>query len=59
MICEPCCSEMPNLAAYSSTGSARDLVRLVVEGYIVAIVSEDVLEETERNLRKKGYGNRE
>jgi predicted nucleic acid-binding protein len=40
-------------AAYSATGAARDLVRLAAEGNLVGIVSEDVLEETERNLRKK------
>jgi len=40
-------------AAYSSTGSARDLVRLAIEQKIIAVVSQDVLNETERNIQKK------
>lgn len=40
-------------AAYSSRGAARDLVRLAIEGKLTAIVSEDVLQEGERNVCKK------
>jgi putative PIN family toxin of toxin-antitoxin system len=40
-------------AAYSDHGSARDLLRLAIAGRVEAIVSQDVLDEVERNLGRK------
>lgn len=40
-------------AAYSETSSARDLIRLSLRGQVTLLVSRLVLEETERNIRKK------
>lgn len=40
-------------AVYSSTGSARDLMLLAVEGYVQAVISQDVLDEVQRNLSRK------
>ena len=40
-------------AVYSSTGSARDLIRLATEEKVQLIVSQRVLIEMERNLQKK------
>ncbi len=37
-------------AAISTTGRARDLVNLGFDGQLGLVVSDDVLEETERNL---------
>jgi predicted nucleic acid-binding protein len=38
-------------AAYSVTGSAHDLLLAAIQGRIALVLSEYVLEETERNLR--------
>ena len=40
-------------AAYSETGSARDLIRLATEQRVTAFVSQQVLLETIRNVSKK------
>lgn len=40
-------------ATYSSSGMARDLIRLGLLGQVQLIVSQDVLEETIRNLSRK------
>jgi putative PIN family toxin of toxin-antitoxin system len=40
-------------AAYSATGFARDLLRLAIREQLKLLISQDVLEETERNLKKK------
>ncbi len=40
-------------AAYSSAGYARDLVLLAVRGRVQVVVSQDVLAEVERNMRRK------
>ncbi|HZU04342.1 MAG TPA: PIN domain-containing protein [Chloroflexota bacterium] len=40
-------------AAYSATGTARDLLRAGLRGRVQLYISDDVLEETERNLRRK------
>jgi predicted nucleic acid-binding protein len=40
-------------AAYSRTGSARDLFRLALEGKVTLVISSIVLEEAERNLSNK------
>ncbi len=40
-------------AVYSSTGAARDLIRLALRGKVKLLVSQDVLDEIERNLAKK------
>jgi len=40
-------------AVYSSTGAARDLIRLALRGKVKLLVSQDVLDEVERNLAKK------
>ena len=37
-------------AAYSTKGTARDLIRLALEGKIELVVSQQVLEETRRNF---------
>ena len=40
-------------AAYSKTGYARDLLRLAIREQVVLVVSQDVLDEVERNLARK------
>jgi predicted nucleic acid-binding protein len=40
-------------AAYSTGGAARELLRLALRGQIRVVVSQDVLDETERNLTRK------
>ena len=40
-------------AAYSSTGSSRDLIREAIRGNLTLVVSPEVLAETKRNLEKK------
>ena len=40
-------------AVYSSSGSARDLILLAVEDQIQVVVSQDVLDEVQRNLSRK------
>lgn len=40
-------------AAYSSTGSSRDLIRKAIRGRVILVVSPEVLEETQRNLERK------
>lgn len=40
-------------AAYSATGSARDLIILSLEGKVTLVGSEFVIEEVKRNLAKK------
>jgi putative PIN family toxin of toxin-antitoxin system len=40
-------------AVYSSSGSARDLLLLVVEDEVQVVVSQDVLDEVQRNLSRK------
>lgn len=40
-------------AAYSTTGGSRELIRWAIQGRIELLVSEDVLEETTRNLQLK------
>jgi predicted nucleic acid-binding protein len=39
-------------AAYSKTGSARDLIVLGIAGKAVLIISQDVIDEVERNLKE-------
>ncbi len=41
-------------AAYSPSGSSRDLIVLHLEGRVVIVLSPTVLEETRRNLVGKG-----
>lgn len=43
-------------ASYSTTGSAKDLMRLAVQERVQIVLSSDVLEETRRNLHKKAWG---
>ncbi len=40
-------------AAYSSTGSSRDLIREAIRGNLTLVVSPEVLDETQRNLEQK------
>lgn len=40
-------------AVYSPRGSARDLLRLGLEGKITLVISPNILEEIERNLLRK------
>jgi putative PIN family toxin of toxin-antitoxin system len=40
-------------ALYSPTGSARDLLRLAMEGKVSLVISQNILEEVERNILKK------
>lgn len=40
-------------AIYSSTGGARELLRLAAQGNFRLFLSQDVIEETERNLARK------
>ncbi len=37
-------------AVYSATGSARDLLLAASQGRVLLVFSDDVLDETERNL---------
>lgn len=39
-------------AAYSSTGAARKLILMFLQGEVQIIVSQDVLDETERNIAR-------
>ena len=40
-------------AIYSSAGAARELITLSLQGTIKIVVSQDVLEETQRNIARK------
>jgi len=40
-------------SAYSATGGSRELMRLAFRGQVAICVSQDVLEETQRNLSTK------
>ncbi len=40
-------------ATYSSTGGSRELIRLAIRGRIEVLASQDVLDETMRNLERK------
>lgn len=40
-------------AAYSTTGSSREVVRFAIEGSVQVVLGEYVLEEAERNLALK------
>ena len=40
-------------AIYSSTGAARELIRWSIQGRVQLIASQDVLEETQRNIARK------
>ncbi len=40
-------------AAYSSTGAAREVILLSLQGRVKIVVSQDVLEETQRNIARK------
>lgn len=40
-------------AGHSATGHARDLVLMAIQGRIQAIVSQDVLDEVQRNITRK------
>jgi putative PIN family toxin of toxin-antitoxin system len=40
-------------AAYSATGSARDLIKLAIQGRVMLVISRDVADEVERNLSQK------
>ena len=40
-------------AGYSTSGYARDLIRLAVRGKLQMIVSQDVLDEVGRNMERK------
>ena len=40
-------------AGYSNAGYARDLIRLAVRGQLRVIVSQDVLDEVDRNMGRK------
>ena len=40
-------------AIYSPSGSARDLLRLAMEGKVNLVISQNILEEVERNILKK------
>jgi len=40
-------------ASYSSTGASREIIRLAFQGEVQLVISEDVLEEAERNLAAK------
>jgi predicted nucleic acid-binding protein len=39
--------------ANSSTGGARELLRLAIQGIVLVLISQEVLEETIRNLERK------
>lgn len=43
-------------ATYSATGYARDLIRLGLQGKVILVISDDVLEEVKRNLADKAPG---
>ncbi|MAS35630.1 MAG: PIN domain nuclease [Anaerolineaceae bacterium] len=40
-------------ASYSASGHARDLVLMAIQGRIQAMVSQDVLDEVQRNMIRK------
>jgi putative PIN family toxin of toxin-antitoxin system len=40
-------------AGYSTTGHARDLIRLAIQGRLQMVVSQDVLDEVSRNMQRK------
>ena len=40
-------------ASYSSTGASREIIRLAFRGQVQLVISEDVVEEAERNLAAK------
>lgn len=40
-------------ASYSSTGASREVTRLAFQGKVQLVISEDVVEEAERNLAVK------
>jgi predicted nucleic acid-binding protein len=40
-------------AAYSATGASREIIRWAIRGRITPVVSDLVLEETEKNLARK------
>jgi predicted nucleic acid-binding protein len=40
-------------AAYSSTGAARELIRWSLHGKVQTIISQDVLDEIQRNITRK------
>lgn len=40
-------------ASYSSTGASREITRLAFRGQVRLVISEDVVEEAERNLAAK------
>ncbi|MCA0454351.1 MAG: putative toxin-antitoxin system toxin component, PIN family [Chloroflexi bacterium] len=43
-------------AIFSPNGHARDLLNLAVDNILTLVISQDVLDETERNLQKKAPG---
>jgi putative PIN family toxin of toxin-antitoxin system len=40
-------------ASYSSAGASREIIRLALRGHVQLIISDDVLDEAERNLASK------
>ncbi len=40
-------------AVYSSSGAARELIRWSLQGKVQLVISQDVLDETQRNIAKK------
>jgi len=40
-------------ASYSSSGASRELIRLAFQGRVQLVISDDVVEEVERNLAVK------
>lgn len=40
-------------AIYSSTGAAREIIRWSIQGKVQLVASQDVLEETQRNIARK------
>ena len=40
-------------ASYSSTGASREVIRLAFQGQVQLVISDDVMEEAERNLTTK------
>jgi predicted nucleic acid-binding protein len=40
-------------AAYSSSGGARELIRMAILGQVQIVISQDVLDESLRNLQRK------
>ena len=43
-------------AIFSANGHARDLLNLAVDDLVTLVISQDVLDETKRNLQKKSPG---